>query len=82
VNFTDASQHQFAIYMLDWDTFGGGRTQRVEVLDANNQVLDTRMVSGFTGGQYLVWNLSGHVTIRLTNTNPNGNAVVSGLFFR
>jgi len=82
VNFTDASQHQFAIYMLDWDTYGGGRTQRVEILDANNNLLDTRMVSGFTGGQYLVWNLSGHVTIRVTNTNPNANAVVSGIFFR
>jgi uncharacterized delta-60 repeat protein len=82
LNFGDASQHQFAIYMLDWDSWGGGRTQRVEVFDANNQLLDTRMVSGFTGGQFLVWNLSGHVTIRVTNTNPNGNAVVSGLFFR
>jgi hypothetical protein len=82
VNFGDASQHQFAIYMLDWDYYGGGRTQRVEILDANNNVLDTRMVSGFAGGQYLVWNLSGHVTIRVTNTNPNANAVVSGLFFR
>jgi uncharacterized delta-60 repeat protein len=82
VNFGDASQHQFAIYLLDWDSDAGGRTQRVEILDANNNLLDTRMVSGFAGGQYLVWNLSGHVTIRVTNTNPNGNAVVSGLFFR
>ena len=82
VNFSDASLHQVALYMLDWDVFGGGRTQRVEVFDANNNLLDARMVSVFTRGQYLVWNLSGHVTIRVTNTNPNGNAVVSGLFFR
>jgi uncharacterized delta-60 repeat protein len=82
VNFTDAGMHQVALYMLDWDTYGGGRTQQVDVFDANNHLLDTRMVAGFTGGQYLVWNLSGHVTIRVTNTNPNGNAVVSGLFFR
>src|SRR5215831_11638481 len=82
VNFTDAGLHQVALYMLDWDSWGGGRTQQVDVFDANNRLLDTRMVSGFTGGQYLVWNLSGHVTIRVTNTNPNGNAVVSGLFFR
>ena len=82
VNFTDASLHQVALYMLDWNGFGGGRSQRVEVFDANNNLLDTRMVSGFTAGQYLVWNLTGHVTIRVTNTNPNSNAVVSGLFFR
>jgi uncharacterized delta-60 repeat protein len=80
VHFTDASLHQVALYMLDWDS--SGRTQRVEVFDANNHLLDTRMVSGFAGGQYLVWNLSGHVTIRVTNTNPARNAVVSGLFFR
>jgi len=40
------------------------------------------MVSGCTGDQYLVRNLIGHVTIRVINTNPNGNAIVSGLFFR
>jgi uncharacterized delta-60 repeat protein len=82
LNFTDTGLHQVALYMLDWDSWGGGRTQQVDVFDANNHLLDTRMVSGFTDGQYLVWNLSGHVTIRVTNTNPNGNAVVSGLFFR
>jgi uncharacterized delta-60 repeat protein len=81
VNFTDASLHQVALYMLDWDN-EDGRTQQVEVVDANNHVLDTRMISRFSGGQYLVWNLSGHVTIRVTNTNPNVNAVVSGIFFR
>jgi len=45
-------------------------------------LLDTRFVSGFINGLYLVWNLSGRVIVRFTNTNPSSNAVMSGLFFR
>ena len=35
--------------------------------------------SGFQNGRYLVWSLSGHVTLRVTNTGPQ-NAVVSAVF--
>ena len=80
VAFNDSNTHQVALYMLDWDVYGGGRTQRVDVLTTSGTVLDTRSVSAFSNGQYLVWNLSGHVVIRITNTNSN--AVISGLFFR
>jgi len=80
--FNDSNTHQVALYLVDWDIFGGGRTQRVDMLDGNGNVLDTRPVSSFVNGQYLVWNLSGHVVVRITNTNPLANAVVSGLFFR
>src|ERR1019366_4528887 len=58
-----------------------GRTEKVDVIDANNNLLDTRSVASFVPGEYLVWNLSGHVILRVTNTNPSSNAVVSGLFF-
>ncbi len=82
INLTDTSVHQVALYFLDWDSYGGGRTQRVDILNGNGTVLDTRSVGGFAGGQYWVWNLSGHVVIRITNTNPAGNATLDGLFFR
>jgi hypothetical protein len=52
----------------------------VDILDANNTLLDSRSVSSFVNGQYLVWNLSGHVIVKITNTSSN--AVLSGLFFR
>jgi hypothetical protein len=78
--FKDNNTHQVAIYLLDWDRIG--RTETVQILDATNTVLDTRPVSDFSGGQYLVWNVSGHVTLRIVNTNPSTNAVISGLFFR
>src|ERR1035437_951625 len=78
--FNDSNTHQVAVYLVDWDNHNG-RTQKVDVIDANHTLLDTRSVSSFTAGQYLVWNLSGHVILRVTNTNPSSNAVVSGLFF-
>ena len=82
VRLADSNSHQVALYLLDWDNYTGGRTQLVEVLDGNtNAVLDSRAVYSFSGGQYLVWNLSGHVIIRITNTNGAANAVISGLFF-
>ena len=81
LNFKDTSSHQVAMYLLDWDNFYG-RTERVDILDANNTLLDSRSVSSFINGQYLVWNLSGHVIVKITNTNPSSNAVLSGLFFR
>jgi outer membrane protein assembly factor BamB len=79
LNFTDGQTHQVALYALDFDNYG--RSERIDILDANGAVLDTRPVSGFVGGQYLVWNLSGHVTVRVTNTNPVSNGMISGLFF-
>ncbi len=79
LNFNDAAQHQVAVYNLDWDF--NGRTQTVSILDgATNAVLDSQSVSSFQNGKYLVWKLTGHVIIRVTNTGP-ANAVISGLFF-
>jgi uncharacterized protein (TIGR03437 family) len=81
LSFKDANTHQVALYLLDWDSMGGGRTERVDILDGTGKVLDTRSVSGFSNGLYLVWNLSGHVVVRIVNTNASSNAVLSGLFF-
>jgi hypothetical protein len=78
--FTDNNVHQVALYLLDWDNYYG-RVERVDIVDANNKLLDSRVVSNFVGGQYLVWNLSGHVTIRVVNLNGPSNAVASGIFF-
>jgi hypothetical protein len=82
LSFKDANTHQVALYLLDWDTFNGGRSERIDILDANNTVLDTRTVSSFVGGQYAVWNLSGHVIVRITNLSGVSNSVLSGVFFR
>ena len=71
--------HRVALYFVDWEN--AGRAERVEVLDrSTGAVLDTRDVSGFAGGKYLSWDLSGAVQFRFTRTAGN-NAVLSGLFF-
>jgi hypothetical protein len=80
VNFSDTATHQFAIYFLDWD-YGGSRADTINITDAaTNAVLDNRTATSFQNGQYLVWKLSGHVAITITNTG-SPNAVISGLFF-
>lgn len=79
LNLTDGLIHRVAIYGLDWD--GNNRSQRFDVLDAGtNVVMDTRTISTFNGGEYLVWNVSGHVKINVTKTGAK-TAVVSGLYF-
>ncbi|MDB6054862.1 MAG: hypothetical protein JWN25_2385, partial [Verrucomicrobiales bacterium] len=79
LNIVDGKTHQVAFYCLDWT--GTDRDQKVEVVDAaTGQVLDTRSISGFSGGKYLVWNISTHVTVRFTK-NQGPNAVVQGIFF-
>ncbi|HEV8042956.1 MAG TPA: SBBP repeat-containing protein [Bryobacteraceae bacterium] len=79
VNITDANTHQVALYCLDWDSTA--RREKVDVLDANGNVLNTQsLISSFNGGTYLVWNLSGHVQLRVTVTG-GPNAVATGLFF-
>ena len=80
VNLIDGKAHQMALYCLDFDY--GNRAERIDVLDAaSGTLLDTRTVTAYSAGQYLVWNLSGHVQLRVTMTAGN-NATVSGVFFR
>jgi beta-lactam-binding protein with PASTA domain len=81
VNLTDTSTHQIALYALDWDDYLGGRVEKVQVLDSTGtMVLDTETISSFTNGVYLIWNISGHVQIQVTNMT-SGNGVISGVFF-
>jgi hypothetical protein len=81
VNLTDGYPHEVAVYCLDWDS-GGVRAEKIDILDAaTGAVLNTRTISDFVKGQYIVWNLRGHVKLQVTRT-AGPNAVVSGLFFQ
>src|SRR5262249_31300071 len=78
VNLTDGMSHRVSAYALDWDTTS--RSERFDVLDASTgAVLDTRTIGSFSGGEYLTWNVSGHVQIKVTAV-AGANAVISGLF--
>ena len=80
MNFTDGNTHRFALYALDWDSTT--RVETIQIVDANsNALLDTRNISSFNNGIYLIWNISGHVKINITCTG-GANAVISGAFFK
>ena len=80
LNLTDGKVHEVSLYAADWDN--KGRSEQVQIIDAaTGTVLDTETLSSFTGGEYLSWNVSGNVVIKVTNLNPKANAVVNGLFF-
>ena len=71
IPITDGAVHQVAIYLLDWDGFGGGRQESVTVAaTATKAVLNTQLVTSFGSGVWLVYAVSGAVTITVTNTNP------------
>ena len=79
INVTDGAVHQLALYVVDWDAFN--RIERIEFHDAvTDALLDSRTVSGFNGGQYLRWMVSGHVVVRVVGI-AGANAVINGLFF-
>jgi uncharacterized protein (TIGR03437 family) len=79
LNITDGQAHRVAFYNLDWD--GNNRSQRVDITDwVTNITLDTKSISSFNGGQYLVWDIRGRVKITVTRTGAK-TAVLSGLFF-
>src|SRR6202022_3329975 len=77
--FNDSLQHPLAVYCLDWDTTS--RAEKIDILDGNGVLLNTQNVSNFHNGQYLVWQLSGHVQVRVTTLTTRANAGFSGLFF-
>jgi hypothetical protein len=81
VNLTDSFTHQLSLYLLDWDQYGGGRSEQIQILDATTgNVLDTENASNFGNGKYMVWYVSGDIQIRITSTDSFGSAVLSGLF--
>ncbi len=78
VGLVDGRSHQVALHVLDWDR--NNRSQSVEVADAvTGAVLDRRTVADFSGGQYLVWQVTGNVTFTVTKVTGH-NAVVGGVF--
>jgi Divergent InlB B-repeat domain len=77
LNLTDGASHQVAVYFLD--IAASGRSQVVTVTDENGVILDIQPMMSFAEGKWLVWNMKGHVKIRIVRTTGPNN-VVSGLF--
>jgi len=79
--FNDGQPHLMAVYAFDPEP-NAHRSETVEIYDSIGNLLDSRAISNFYGGVYLLWNLQGHVVLKVTNTNSNSNAVINGLFFK
>ena len=79
ITFADSSTwHQVSIYMMYWTLHP--RDVKVEVSDkTTGAVLDTREPMDTYSGKWLVWNVRGAVTIRLTKVSDW--PVVNGIFF-
>ena len=79
VDLTDGQLHELALYFSDWGQ--KGRSERVQISNATTgTLLDSTTVSSFaSSGVYVLWTVSGDVTITIT-TVAGPNAVLSGLF--
>jgi hypothetical protein len=79
LDFTDGAVHQTELYLADLDH--KNRTETVDLVDnVTGAVLDGRVVSNFSKGQYLIYDLRGNVSLRIINDSGPG-AVYSGVFF-
>ena len=68
-----------ALYALDYDS--AGRAETIQIVDpSTNDILNSQVLSNFSNGVYLLWNISGQVKINVISS-AGPNAVVSGLFF-
>jgi hypothetical protein len=77
----DNQPHRVALYFADYENIG--RQITVEVRDqATGAVLDTRAVTNYTGGVYLVYSYQGPITFRiLNNLGAGGLGTLSGVFW-
>jgi hypothetical protein len=77
INVAGGLAQEVAVYVADYDS--AGRQEVLEVFSDAGRLLDTRTVSNFSGGQYWVWRVTGHVAIRVGHS-AGPNAVLSGVF--
>lgn len=91
VSINDGKTHKVTFYVLDYDN--QDRKQKIEMLDASDNVLASVVVEKFYHGtitgdtaprepKYYSFDVSGHVKFKVTHLGPAGSdAVVSGIFF-
>ncbi len=78
-NLTDTAVHQIALYGLDWES---GRAANIQVVDAaSGKTLDSQEINTYSAGKYFVWNVQGHVILRIKKISVWTNSAMSGLFF-
>jgi len=77
ISITDGKSHEIALYALDWDSTS--RAQTVQMIDpSTSAVLATQSMSNFHDGKWAVFQASGNVKFRFTQT-AGYNAVLSAI---
>ena len=79
LSLNDGQVHNITLYALDWDG-NNTRSERIDVLNAQGTVIDSRTISSFSSGVYLTWAVQGHVQFKVTSLTV-ANAVIAGIFF-
>lgn len=75
----DAQLRRLRLYFLDWDSLDQ-RSLSITARDAaTGRVLDERVVSGFSSGRHLVWDVRGGVEFIIASQDSL-SAVLSGVF--
>ena len=80
IAFNDGNTHLVALYAVDYDS--RGRAETIQIVDpATNNILNSQVLSNFSNGVYLLWNISGQVKINVTSS-AGPNAVDQRSFLR
>jgi len=76
----DNRTYRFAFYFVDFDV--RNRNLTVDIVNTDTGTLiDSRSITNFNGGRYLIWQLRGNFTIRIKNNGgASPDAVLSGFF--
>lgn len=78
LDLPDDATNRVTFYLMDPS---GGRSESFELWDETGVVLlDSRLLSGFTSGAYLTYDIKGPVQARITRL-AGANALLSGIFF-
>jgi hypothetical protein len=76
----DKQRRQLALYFCDFDK--KHRKQDIEILDlSGNSIVPQKQLANFEKGEWLLYNFSGNIRIRMTNQNKQTTAVISALLF-
>jgi hypothetical protein len=79
ISFNDGNAHVVALYALDYDR--AGRSETVQIVDSSTgNILNSQVLSNFSNGVYLIWDISGQVKINVIQS-AGPNSVISGIFF-
>ena len=65
-----------SLYAVDWDSYN--RAETIYVEDTSGNVLPSVQLSAFHGGEYVSWNITGHVRFLVVRANSGSNTVILG----